>query len=106
MACNLTFSSVEFELYHTTKPRMHSVYLMKDLIYADLENVVAEAEIHYIYGDGRARGMLRATGLQFTSLAVMESLRKMNKWRRSALSILEKLAVQAFLNAPVVTCVL
>nr|VZI49945.1 unnamed protein product [Spirometra erinaceieuropaei] len=93
-----------------TKSGIHRVYLTRDLMYVDLQNVVAEAEVHYFYGAGQTGGTLRATGLQFTSLTdikrlqdVMESLRKMNTWRRSALSIFENLATQAFLNSPVMT---
>nr|VZI26235.1 unnamed protein product [Spirometra erinaceieuropaei] len=113
MACNLTFSSVEFEIHHMAPWGLLRLYMPKDSIYVYLQNVVALTEVHYVYGSEHARGTVRSTGLQFTSLTdvkslqdTMEALHVMNMWRQSALSILEDLAVQAFLNTPTVSCIL
>nr|VZI28076.1 unnamed protein product [Spirometra erinaceieuropaei] len=111
MACNLTFSSVGFEMHHTTRRGLLRVNMPQDSIYVYLQNVAAETEIHYVYGTGQARGTVRSTGLQFTSMTditslqhTMEALNIMNMWRQSALSVLKDLAVQAFLNTPAVSC--
>nr|VZI44483.1 unnamed protein product [Spirometra erinaceieuropaei] len=113
ITCNLTFSNVEFGLHHMSHESLLRVYMPKDSIYVYLQNVVAVTEIHYVYGSGQARGTVRSTGLQFTSLndvqtlqQTMEALHIMNMWRQSALSMLENLATQAFLNTPAVSCIL